>query len=332
VDHSLAGRFNTNISLDTHWAGRLSLGVAAYSQNPEWGFFAQALLLRDGQVGGLPGLAIGARNIGRFKREDRFLIGHDIVLNENGEYDDIEVERYRGFETAPTLYAVATKEFALSPITERGRTSMSLSVGYGNGLFSEDGDLGDFYNARGTIVEGLFLGSRFVTHPSLNTTLTFLAENDGWDWNAGAVADWRGISLGVYATELEEGGRDALGDGFNVYNSVKFNIALGYAGNIRDIARGVVLRTRITQLTREQHRLRVEIASRERRIRVLEVALREAQEGELAQIEARRRELEAQVEAERDAIRRATERLRELEQGRPATPQRPPQTPPGDRQ
>jgi hypothetical protein len=326
--HGLASRLNTNLALDTHWAGRFSIGASLYSQNPEWGFFGQALLVRDGDLGFLPGIAVGARNVGRYDHEDRMMIGHDVVLDENGEYDKVVVERYRNFETAPTLYAVATKDIPLSDYSAGGRTSVSVSVGYGNGLFRDDGGLGDQYNSSGTIASGLFLASRFVVHPTLNTTLTVLAENDGWDWNAGVVGDWRGLTVGLYVTELEAGGRDGFDEGFNVYNYTKFNFAVGYSGNVRDISRGVVLRSRITQLTREQTRLRSEIASRERRIRRLEVALTEAREGELAQLERRRLQLEIEVQAEREAIRRATERLRELEQGRtppPAT--RPPEQP-----
>ena len=65
----------------------------------------------------------------------------------------------------------------------------------------------------------------------------------------------------------------------------------------------MILRTRITALAREEQRLRYEIRNRERRIQVLEVALRRAQAGELADIEKRRRELESEVSAEREAIR-----------------------------
>jgi chromosome segregation ATPase len=85
------------------------------------------------------------------------------------------------------------------------------------------------------------------------------------------------------------------------------------------------LRTRVTELTREQYRLRAEIANRERRIRALEVALRRAQAGELADIARRREELERQIQEEREAIRRAEERLQNVEQ-RPPTP--PPSTTP----
>ena len=206
--NGLASRLNSNFAIDTHWGGRVSLGASLYSQNPEWGFFGQALLVRDGDLGFLPALAVGARNVGRFKHEDRFLIGHDVVLDSAGQYDDIVVSRYAAFKTSPTLYAVMTKEVPLSAYSPRGQTAMSFSVGYGNGLFRDDGGLGDQYNNGGTIARGLFLGSRLVMHPSLNSTITLLGENDGWDWNAGIVAEWRGVSVGVYGSELEAGRRN----------------------------------------------------------------------------------------------------------------------------
>ena len=90
----------------------------------------------------------------------------------------------------------------------------------------------------------------------------------------------------------------------------------------------MLLRTRITALAREEQRLRFEISNRERRIRVLEVALRRAQAGELADIEKRRRELESEVSAEREAIRQANERLRQIEQGQRNPPPPPSQNPP----
>jgi len=323
--NSLASRLNSNFSLDTHWLGRVSIGASLYSQNPEWGMFGQALLIRDGDFGFefMPALAIGVRNVGSYDHEDRFLIGHDVALDSTGAYNEIVTERYENFDTSPTFYAVATKEFPLSAYNESGRATLSVSLGYGNGLFRDDGGLGDQYNNSGTIARGLFMASRMVIHPWTNTTITVLAENDGWDWNAGVVADWRGVSLGIYGTELEAGGRKGTEEGFNVYNYTKFNFAIGYTGNVRDISHGVVLRSHVSDLTREQRRLRAEISSRERRIKSLEGQLAEAREGEIAQLERRRLQLETEVQAEREAIRRATERLRELEAGRP--PQPPPQ-------
>jgi TolA-binding protein len=145
--------------------------------------------------------------------------------------------------------------------------------------------------------------------------VTLLAENDGWDWNAGVTAEWRGVTLGVYGTELEAGGRKGTAEGFNVYNYTKVNFAFGYFGNVRDISHGVVLRSRVTELTREQQRLRTEIASRERRVHKLEGQLAEARRTQLAELEKRRQQLELDLQAEREAIRRASDRLKELEQG-----------------
>lgn len=339
--HNFATRWNTNLAIETHWLGRFTVGASVYSQNPEWGFFGSLLLLRDGQIPFLPSVSVGVRNVGKYDHEERFKIGHDIALSgpespedpTGGDYVEIVPETFENFDTSPTFYAVATKEFGFGGMMpSMGGAGMSFSVGWGNGLFQDDGGLGEAYNAKGTLAEGLFLGTRFVAHPTLNTTLHVLAENDAWDWNVGVVGDWRGIGLGVYATELEEGSRDDAAAGLaRVYNYRKWNVSLSYSGNIIDISRGVLLRTRITELTREAQRLRMEIAERERRIASLEVTLRRAQAGELADIERRRRELEAQIQQEQDQIRRATERLQEIERRQggapPPTTTPPPMTP-----
>ena len=315
---SFANKWNTNISIDTHWLGRFSVGAAAYSQNPEWGFFGQVLLLKDGQYPFVPGIAVGVRNLGKYDHEDRLLVGHDIELGPNGEYEDITSSFAEGFNTSPTFYGVATKGFAV------GSAIASLSVGWGNGLFKDDGDLGEHYNRRGTVVDGLFFGGSVAFTPGSGTTITVLAENDGWDYNAGVVLDWRGIFLGAYATEIEEGGKSpSKGALYRVFNYTKPNVILGYSGNIIDISNGVLLRTRVSELEREQSRLRNEINQRERRIASLEAQLRRAQAGELAEVAKRREALERQIEEEREAIRRAEERLRQLQEG-----QRPPSNPP----
>jgi len=323
VKQAFASAWNSNVALDVHMFGRASVGVAAYDQNIDYGFFGQLLLLQDKMGTPLPGLAVGVRNVGPGKHEDRFYVAHDISL-QNGKYSKIVADQFLGFSTSPTVYGVLTKQFSLGSTTGPVPGSqLGFSVGYGNGVFSEDGGLGDAYNDKGTIAKGLFLGGRFSMHPSLNTTLDFMAENDGFDYNAGVVYDWRGLSVGVYGTELEEGGRKTTG--FGIYNYTKYNVSLGYSGNIIDISRGVLLRTRITELTREQQRLNAEIEARGRRIKGLEVALRKAQAGELAGMAARRAELEKSVQEERDAIQRAEERLRSIQQN-PSAPTTPPAT------
>ncbi len=326
-DAGFATAINTNIAMDVHFAGRVSAGVSAYSQNPEYGFFGQVLALRDGEFSPfLPSVAFGVRNIGKYSHEDRFMVGHDITLTDSAGYVETVSGYYQPFKTNVTLFGVATKEFSFGTAGATGAPSMSVSVGYGNGLFSDDGEHGDNYNKSGTIVKGMFLGSRFSMHPSLNTTLQFMVENDAWDYNAGVIYDWRGLSAGLYLTEIEEGTRQK--GTTNIYNFMKTNFTLGYSGNIIDISRGVILRTRITELTREMNRLRLEITQRERRIAGLEVTLRRAQAGELADISKRRSDLESEVQAERDAIRAAQQRLEQLERGQQRPPATPPATPP----
>ena len=317
-----ASLWNTNVALDVHMFGRASVGVSAYDQNIDYGFFGQVLLLQDKMGTPLPGVAVGVRNLGPGKHQDRFYVAHDIEL-QNGKYVKFFDTRYSNFSTAPSVYGVVTKQFSIGAMESTGGSQLGLTLGYGNGVFSEDGGLGKAYNDRGTIAKGLFLGGRYSMHPSLNTTLDFMAENDGFDYNTGVVYDWRGLSAGLYATEVEEGGRKNTG--YGLYNYTKFNISLGYSGNIIDISRGVLLRTRITELTREQQRLNAEIEARGRRIKGLEVALRKAQAGELAGMAARRAELEKSVQEEREAIQRAEERLRSIQQN-PSAPTTPPAT------
>jgi len=318
-------RWNTNISFDSHWLGLFSVGASAYSQNPEWGFFGQALLHRQGVASWLPSLAVGVRNVGPYNHEDRFLIGEDIGLGSDSSYRRITAPAYTKFHTAGTVYGVATEEVPLNG----GASSLGLTVGYGDGLFSQDGGLGTLYNRRGTIAKGLFLGGRYLVRPTANTILSVMAENNGWDYNAGLVLDWRGINVGVYGTELEEGGGPSA-SGMNVYNYRKLNLSLGYRGNAVDIGRGILLRTHITALTHEQQQLRFEIAERNRRIAGLQVALRDAQAGELANIQQRRNQLQQQIDEERDAVRKAQERLDDLarRQGQSPTPTSPSTTPP----
>lgn len=315
---NLASTWNTNLAIDTHWAQRFSLGVSLYSQNPEVALFGQALLVREQAGKGWPSLAVGFRNLGTLKHEDRFLIGHDVSFSSDGSTKEQVAPHARKFQTAPSIYGAATKSFMVG-----GNGSASFTLGFGSGLFYDDGDLGDAYNDKGQIARGLFLGGRYAVHPTENTRIDLLAENNGWDWNAGVVASWRGISLGVYATELEEGSKSpSKGPLYNVYNYTKVNVSLGYSANVFDIARGVVLRTRVGELEREQARLRAELQSRERRVAELEGELRVAQAGELAQVAKQRQELEAQIQAEREAIKRAEERLKALQ-----SPDQPPKKP-----
>ena len=212
--NSLASRLNSN-SRDRHALGRTrSVGVSLYSQNPEWGVFGQALLRA------------------RRRLRPELMPAFSRSARATSESSSTRIDSWLATTCATTAPASTTRSSCRvmqtsrrrrrytrwrprkcrCPATRRhGQMSMSFSLGYGNGLFRDDGGLGDQYNNRGSIAKGLFLGSRLVTHPWSNGSVTFLAENDGWDWNAGAVAEWRGVTIGFYGTELEEGGRTGAG-------------------------------------------------------------------------------------------------------------------------
>src|SRR5699024_7321978 len=113
---SFASIWNTNVALDVHMFGRASVGIAAYDQNIDYGLFGQVLLLKD-QVGTpMPGVAIGVRNGGPGKHEDRFFVAHDITL-QNGKYVKTVAPQYEGFSTSPTVYGVLTKQLTLGSPT-----------------------------------------------------------------------------------------------------------------------------------------------------------------------------------------------------------------------
>ena len=305
--------WNGNVAIDTHWLQRFDVGVSVYSNNPEWGFFGQLLAVRDGQFASfMPAIAIGARNIGPYPHEERLLIGTDIVVDSAGQTHEQTPPYFKKFNTAPTFYGVATKSIA---INTHLLSSVSLTVGGGNGLFSNNGGLGAAYDRSGTVARGLFFGARTVTHPSPNTTISLVGENDGWDWNAGVLGGWRGLSAGIYVLELDKGSTVSPAS-LNLYNYRKWTIALGYSGNLHDVVNGHVLRTQITQLEREQQALRTEVSHRERFITQLQTRLAQLQQSEFGDVAKQRQQLEQELQQERDAIQRANERLKQLQGGK----------------
>jgi hypothetical protein len=317
---NFADKFNTNLSIDTHWKQRFSIGLSVYSQNPDYGFYGQALVYKQQPSKLWPSLAVGFRNLGPDSHEDRFLVGNDVFVSPTGGITDTVPAPYKHFHSVPTVYAVATKEF-----TAGSNGAASFSLGYGSGIFHDDGGLGRNYNDKGTIVKGLFLGARYALRTSENSSVTILGENNGWDWNAGVVGNWRGLFLGVYGTELEEGSKDpSKGSLYTVYNYTKFNVSLGYSGNLHDIAHGTILRARIGELEQEQLRLHAQITQRQHKIEDLQASLQKAQGGELAEVAKRREQLDAQIQEEQDAIKRAEERLNQLQGGSPPPTTTPP--------
>ena len=328
-------RLNSQLTLSAAMFGRLEGGVAFFSSNPEYGFFVRGVLVREddlanrgGVLAWLPGVAVGARNLGKYSHVDRFGVGYQLMppTPEDPDARHVADSLHLGFDTAPTLYAVATKSVSLNQLRDSWPDiGLSFTVGAGNGLFSDDGGLGSSYakNATG----GLFYGATmdFAATPDLRFTL--LAENNAWDFNVGAAAAYRGIRAGVYITELGAGsapsGDAATSQGFYNYRKVAFT--LGWQSNVLALLRGDFLQNRADRLAREREQLLLDIGARQRRVAALELELDRYEAQNLLELEQRRAAAEVQLRNEREALRRLEDRLKRVEQqrGTPPPPARP---------
>lgn len=330
-------RMNSQLTFSTGLFGRLEGGVAFFSSNPEYGFFVRGVLLREEDVatrGGLlqwlPAIAVGARNLGKYSHVDRFGIGYQLLPSTTGDPDAIHMpdSLHLDFDTAPTLYAVATKSVTLSQLRDGwSNVGVSLTVGVGNGLFSDDGGLGRAYSSSST--GGVFFGGAVDIPVSPDLRFTLLAEHNAWDVNVGASAAYRGIRAGFYVTELGAGSASTTVDGDGItsagfYNYSKVAFTLGWQSNIVALLHGDFLQKRADRLARERQQLLGDIASRQRRVAALELELDRYEAQNLLELEQRRAAAEVQLRQEREALRRLEDRLKRVEQqrGTPPTPQR----------
>ena len=323
-------RMNSQLTISAAAFGRLEGGVAFYSSNPEYGFFVRGVLVREedleargGALRWLPGIAVGARNLGKYGHIDRFGVGYRLLPptpddpDARHEPDSLHLN----FDTAPTLYAVATKSVVFDRLHGMG---LSVSVGAGNGLFSDDGGLGAAYakNATG----GAFFGAMADFPVTTDFRFSLMAENNAWDFNVGAAAVYRGIRAGVYVTELGAGSSSAttpsaLAQGFPNYRKVAFT--LGWQSNILALLHGDFLQKRAERLARERQELLASITERQRRVAALQLELDRYEAQNLLELEQRRAAAEVQLRQERDALRRLEDRLKRVEQqrGTPPSPQ-----------
>ena len=328
-------RLNSQLSMSLSLLGRIEAGVSFYTSNPEYGFFGQGLLLnqemfrdRGGAARWVPSIAVGVRNVGPYKRVDRFGVGYQLLPPEAGSpnYRHVADTVHREFSTNNTIYGVVTKDFSLADIQPTWPSAnIGLSIGFGNGLFSDDGGLGDAYAQAST--GGLFGGVKIDFQPARLTTLSVMLENNAWDWNLGASVDYRGIRAGLYWTEITAGGAESAAAPDVFYNYSKVAFALGWQSNIFALLRGDFLRGRVAELERRREGLLAEINTRQQRIQALELEINRLEAQNLLELEQRRAEAERQLQDERESLRRLEERLRQLErtQPPPATPTRPPQ-------
>jgi hypothetical protein len=325
-------RMNSQLTLSAGLFGRLEGGVAFFSSNPEYGFFVRGVLVteedlaaRGGALRWLPAVAVGARNLGKYSHVDRFGIGYALLppTPDDPNATHAPDELHLNFDTAPTLYAVATKSVTLDQLRAGWPgVGVSLTAGVGNGLFSDDGGLGRAYSSNST--GGLFYGATVDIPASADLRFTLLAENNAWDFNVGAAAAYRGLRAGVYVTELGAGsGSSALGGELSpraFYNYRKVAFTFGWQSNILALLHGDFLQKRADRLAREREQLLADITARQQRVASLETELGRLEAQNLLELEQRRAAAEVQLRQEREALRRLEERLKRVEQQRGTTP------------
>jgi hypothetical protein len=326
-------RMNSQLTVSGSLFGRLEGGVAFFSSNPEYGFFVRGVLVRQedldargGALAWLPAVAVGARNLGKYGHVDRFGVGYRLLppTPDNPDARHEPDSLHLDFDTAPTLYAVATKSMTLNQLRDQWpNVGLSFTLGLGNGLFSDDGGLGSAYAKNST--GGLFYGASVDIPASPDLRFTLLAENNAWDFNVGAAATYRGLRAGVYVTELGAGssGSSATGAALGsqgYYNYRKVAFTLGWQSNILALLHGDFLQKRADRLARERAELLGGISERQRRVAALELELDRYEAQNLLELEQRRAAAELQLRTERDALRRLEDRLKRVEQQRGTSP------------
>lgn len=134
----------------------------------------------------------------------------------------IEDSFYDGVEDAASIYGVMT--YTIGPSNDTPLSWITVSVGWGSGLFSEDNPaIGDEGSG------GLFGGVGFDFAIGDRAFLRVMGEYDGFDVNVGALAYLAGLEFNVGVLSADEGDRPdfvatdptASGPGM-LYNQSKF--------------------------------------------------------------------------------------------------------------
>jgi hypothetical protein len=311
VPRTRGSRWDMTGSLELHLAGRVSLGASLYgAEHEQFGAFAKVLLVKQPADGSrwMPSMAVGLRNWGSSAYQDRFATGGERVvdvLTDSGRAGGLGK-----IDGNPSVYAVMTREFLFE------KNSASFSLGYGNGLFANNGGLDTVYNRHGTLARGLFLGSRLSMPIGALSTLTLMAENDGWDWNGGASLTFRHVSAGLYLTELEEAQSRPANK--PVANFMKVALLFSYNASLPDIIRGSQQRSEAAEAQVEMKRLSQEIAQRTVRVNEMQTEMAKARQGADQAAAAEAAALQRRLEAEREAMKKASDRLEQLQRtGKP---------------
>lgn len=207
-------RFETGLSIQ-------SFGDEA-SGGDVWGLFGRIRLWEPVDQG--LGVAVG----GRWLTSPSFGDGGSYAPGRLGFPDERLRDTYtgsaRGLGSELSVYAVATaylRGFDGGPLPEN---DVSLTLGYGGGMFRSGGDL-DFYAPDHT--NGWFGGG--AVHLGLGpvSRLTLMVEHNGFDVNLGAQVDWDGIRLGAHYLATNHAWPDV--GHFSEYQKPKFGFLVSAA-------------------------------------------------------------------------------------------------------
>jgi len=326
---NFVSQYRSSLQISASFLGRVEAGVSFLSTNPEWGFFGQALVLDQNQfrdkVGlarWIPSFAVGLRNVGPYGQMDRFGVGYYLQPG-TPQAQHVADTLHQNFSTNQTVYGVVTKSFAWSDLFKSGpNIGFSLSLGYGNGLFKDDGGLGNYYSSHSW--GGVFGGLKMDFFPAKYTTVSVMAENNSWDYNLGALVDYRGLHAGLYWTEVGASSPTPPDTAPQVlYGYSKFSLSIGWQSNVLALVKGNFLQDRVTQLESRRQTLTTEIQKRQERIAQLKLDINRYEAQNLLELEERRSSAETELRAEKEALQKLEDRLKRLEQ-EGATPSTPP--------
>ena len=200
----------------------------------------------------------------------------------------------------------------------RPRVQVSLTAGHGNGLFSDDGGLGKAYAPSAT--GGTFGGVSVDLPIGRFSTISLIAEHDGWAVNAGARLDLGGVRIAASLTEIgAESGAGAVPGTASIV-SQKVALTVGWQTNIFGLLRGNRLERSTQQLELEQTDLARQTQLAQQRIEAIEGQIDALRAIERQERSAERVELERMLREERDALARLQDLIKAREAAR-----RPPQ-------
>ena len=216
------GGWNSDLAVARGLFDLLEFGVSIQSlSDPEeggnlWGAFGRLSILSP-QTQPI-GLAVG----GRYASSPDFGDGVEYAPNRLGRPDRRVRDRLgsQRIDTGFSFYAVAGWDLPGLPSAFLPDHDFSFTVGWGNGLFKEGGEL-DWYTSGDS--GGWFAGVAWNLELAESRMLTFMSEYNGFDWNVGTQVDLSGVRLGAHVLGVNHSSNTS------VYRSSKFGLIASVA-------------------------------------------------------------------------------------------------------